>query len=77
MTKGNVLNQVESNDAFSFDAWVKSLIVGEYQDIRIKVCVRCDWSVNKWQNKLSGKTKFTRLEKIAINEIAGKKVFNV
>jgi hypothetical protein len=67
----------EIANEYAFKAWIQSIAVGEYQNTRLMVCVKCDWNATKWQNKLNGKVKFTRLEKVAINEIAGKKVFNV
>jgi hypothetical protein len=64
-------------DNLIFKEWINSIPVGEYQNTRLRVCIKCDWNVHKWQNKFNGKVKFTKLEKLAINEIAGKQVFNV
>jgi len=60
-----------------FREYMRSVPNGEYCSIKNKIITKCHISDEIWRNWLNGRTAVPKLAKPIIEEIAGRKIFEI
>lgn len=77
MKTATTINEVLSADTLAFREWFNNWPYGEAENRKTEVCNLLDWNAAKWRNKWLDRTKFSRAEKVLLNETYKTKIFNV
>lgn len=70
-----MINKKQTKNVVSFKTWYDSLPANEQIAIRDRILSDCEWSKPTFYRMLKNDNSMTKLEKIAINAIAGVDVF--
>lgn len=67
----------EKNEKNIFGDWIKSIPVGEYEDVRKKIIRDCKITDQIFRHWKCGNSKVPILAQPIVNEIAGKNIFKL
>lgn len=77
MKTETTIKDVLSPDTLAFREWVNNWPYGEADKRKAEVIKLLGWNIDKWRNKWLDRTRFSRSEKVLLNEKYGVKIFNV